>query len=277
MLIIHKKKFFRFYKYNSSRPKEECLKFVLDDNDFVIQMTTQTGRYYTRFICINSFYSWFIKIPPRERTFSEVIKNGKQKLKIDIDERVDNIERIIDIIKSMLNKIGIHNPILLLYDIKTSYHIVLTNYYFLNNENCKVIAQYLENFLKIKIDLGVYGKIQHFRLEECTKFGELRWKKRHSFHKKMDNNNFHEGVISSIKNAIPFTKMLPSLEKKTINNFTNIDMVIDNNFKVRERRGAMIILDRVYPSYCQICKRIHESDGGYIIGNKFYCYRNNDK
>jgi hypothetical protein len=39
----------------------------------------------------------------------------------------------------------------------------------------------------------------------------------------------------------------------------------DIPFKIRHRKGNVIVLDRIKPSYCNICKRIHEHENGYVI------------
>lgn len=64
-----------------------------------------------------------------------------------------------------------------------------------------------------------------------------------------------------------------------------INNEIDKNkkcFKIRNNdiRGNMIICDRVHPSYCQKCNRIHEKENPFLVVDEskrkvyFYCRRN---
>jgi hypothetical protein len=56
-----------------------------------------------------------------------------------------------------------------------------------------------------------------------------------------------------------------------------------STFKIRKNgiKGNMIICDRMLPSYCQQCNRIHELENPFIIVNEdknkiyLYCRRNN--
>lgn len=76
----------------------------------------------------------------------------------------------------------------------------------------------------------------------------------------------------------------------TLNNKENlyiniINNIIDKNkkcFKIRNNGiiGNMIICDRIYPSLCLVCNRIHEKENPFLIVNQdqkkiyFYCRRN---
>jgi hypothetical protein len=49
--------------------------------------------------------------------------------------------------------------------------------------------------------------------------------------------------------------------------------IIPKEFMIRKRMGNLVVLDRIYPSYCDVCKRVHESENAYVVGKYFYCRR----
>ena len=121
------------------------------------------------------FYSWYKDIHVDQRTFSEVITEGPQKFRIDIDEKVGDVGLLYLRVLRILENMGLRYPKILVYDIETSLHMVLTNYLFPSHMRCNAIADILSK--EANIDLGVYKSVQHFRIG-CTKMGERRWKRR---------------------------------------------------------------------------------------------------
>ena len=275
MATFYGKPLYRYYNIKEGRSDYECLKRNSEPTDFVVQVVTPTGRYYMKFISHLTFYSWFITVPDNERTLSEVIlhEHGGQKFRVDIDENVDNIDFVEEKIKTMLTNIGIEKPSLLVFDIETSYHIVLTNYYFMSNRQCRTLAMYLATEIS-GIDTGIYNKLQHFRLEGCTKYGQTRWKRR--TRGTMTMNNFHEGVISSIEDTKVCTIIIPDNKKpKNISRsrMSSVEISSYPEFSIRWTSGHLVVLDRISPSYCKQCDRVHDNDGAYLLRGIFHCRR----
>jgi hypothetical protein len=159
------------------------------------------------------------------------------------------------------------------FDIETSYHVVLTNYFFASHDRCKAIAVYLSSKIR-GMDLGVYGRTQHFRLEGCTKYGQRRWKVRMDSDTSRDN--YHEGVITSSRGTKigDITLPVPRLSRdKIVGMSSGVDISTYPEFVVRRSEGDLIILDRVVPSYCNACGRSHDHDGAYILRGRLFCRR----
>jgi hypothetical protein len=247
---------------------EEVLKDY-DTEDYIVQKTEGLSRFYLKFDSCYSFFYWYQEIREKQRTFNEVIFSGKQKFKIDIDEYPDDIDRILDCIKDILFELGISNPNLIVYDIETSYHIVLSNYFFTSNIHCRYLADKIST--KVNIDTVVYKKVQHFRVEESTKYGELRWKRR--LGKKFDISSFTQGVISNIVDCEHADINIFPMPKK-VSGGSNFDGTVPSGFIIRKRIGNMIVLNRTSSSYCELCRRVHDNENAFIVGSKFYCRRN---
>lgn len=291
MRKFYGKKLFRYLKIKPDRNPKDCLMSSrTSQQNFVIQVHLDTGRYYMKFVSSETFYSWMITtVPENERTFSEVItndnNNGKQKFRLDVDGKnmaIDEIERIT---RTVFHGIGIKNAQLLSFDIKTSYHIVLINYNFISNDICKILATYIENIISRKIpnpgiDCSVYNHTQHFRLEGCTKYGQMRWKVRIG-DTPLKYENFHQGVISNlndtttidlpnfstlIKNPKPHLFKRDKKTKRPIGDYPP-------EYTIRWTNNDLIALDRISPSFCNQCERNHDNDGAYIYNGNFYCRR----
>jgi len=260
------KKVFRYFN-NPDAPKEKCIKNFISEEDFVVQHSSSNGRSYIKFDSCDSFFSWYQSIPKDKRTFFEVIREGWQKFRVDIDERVENIDLISDRIKIILKMYGIKLPKIIVFDIETSYHLVLSNYV-LSQYHCKMLAGVISKV--VNIDMGVYSKLQHFRIEGNTKYGQRRWKER--TREPLNLENFHEGVITSRRNTRIVQIFIPmeiNVQVKGINVGENIP----RGFKIRKTVHNMVILDRVRPTYCNQCRRVHNKENGYMIDKKFFCWR----
>jgi predicted nucleic acid-binding Zn-ribbon protein len=259
----------RVYRYYNSREgsEEDCVSNFTMEKDLVVQGVTSLGRYYMKFESVESFFLWLSGVPEGERTFSEVIRPDNQKFKIDIDEKVDNIEEEVEKIKKVLISMGIKDPKLLVFDIERSYHVVMSNYCLQSYLHCKYVASIISKV--VKIDEGVYSRLQHFRIEGCTKFKELRWKKR--VESNLDLENFNEGVVGCLKNTeiLVMKERIPTIRRKLSTGCN----AVPEAFKERWRKGDLIVLDRTCPHFCQQCGRVHDRENAFMLHGKFYCRR----
>lgn len=268
----------------------------------------------------DTFHKIYKLINLEDRHFYEMIGN-KCKFFIDIDGKdiqiddwifyIDTIEK--ELINFFRNELGIEIKTIKCESKETenerkkSCHIIIPEYCF-SIEDCKYLCEkFVHDYIKNKkikniIDTNVYGKNRCLRIPWSSKINSKRIKI-------VDNKYYKESFISDIKNTqfingfnntnvIINSNNLNNKNKKfkinynKLNNEKNlyiniINNIIDKNkkcFKIRnnEIRGNMIICDRIHPSFCQKCNRIHENENPFLIVDKtqnkiyFYCRRNKD-
>ena len=263
--MFYGKRTFRYFNRDGSGGR---LDYIIKEGDFAIQISLrERGRSHARFTSFNSFYSWYKDIYINQRTFSEVITEGPQKFRIDIDEKVEDVELLYNRVLRILEDMGLRGPKVLLYDIETLLHVVLTNYLFPSHMDCNTIADILSE--EIDIDRGVYKAVQHFRIEGCTKMGQRRWKRR--MWEDVNLMNFHEGIISDRRGTKEVTLSIPRNVGRPPQGTDAYGIL--RCFKIRWKSGSMIALDRVHPSYCHQCCRVHDKENVYISRGKFHCWR----
>ena len=180
----------------------------------VVQRVTEESISYTLFDSWKCFELWYRSLNDDERTFSEVITEGPQKFRLDIDcpkdkwvflSKYDVLYPLCNLIKQLLG----HSIILLIYESvdpeknKYSFHIVVQNVFFNSSIQCAMVANIIKSRFKYSdlIDNKVYKSLQCFRLEGSRKPDSQRFKYI------LGTNNiskyFLEGIISNIENCIP--------------------------------------------------------------------------
>jgi hypothetical protein len=250
-----------------NRKGSECIEDFSEEKDFIVQFASGYERFYIKFDSCNSFYTWYKDVPAFEKCFFEVIRDGRQKFKIDIDEKVKDISSYVCKIRSILEECGIGGAKMIIFDIETSYHIVVSNYFFNSYRHCKLLAMALSR--EIKMDMGVYSRVQHFRIEGCTKPGQRRWKKR--MYGTVSIENFHEGIISHTEGTKLANMAIESSIPRRV--YHTVVSGIPPDFKIRFKEGSLTVLDRTRPSYCRQCRRIHDHENAYMVGKRFFCRR----
>lgn len=238
------------------------------EEDYVVQKAERNCRFYLKFDSCHSFFHWHSSFEESQRTFSEVIMSGPQKLKIDIDYRCENMSDVLDRVKDVLASFGVKRPNVIVYDIEKTYHLVISNYFFASNLHCKYIASKVRE--KVDIDMSVYSTIQHFRTEGSTKHGELRWKRR--VNSPFTSTSFCEGAISCLQGCKYFELSVSNYVAKRTESMEMQSPM--EHFRIREVRGDVVLLDRTSSSFCEICDRVHDKENAYMIGKKFFCRRN---
>ena len=261
------KKIFRYLNNRDIDPKRR-LDTYLEDGDYVVQMTTKQGRFYMKFDSCDSFFTWSKDIHPNEKTFYEVVWNDEQKFRVDLDYKVDNIDFVAQRLSTILEELGLENPNVIGYDIETSAHMVVTNYRFPSHRYCEGIARIVSSF--IDLDMGVYKNVQHFRVEGSTKYGQRRWKERLGSLVSFDN--FREGALSDTRNTT-MSIILTKIPKRITSTSHDVSEKVPRGFRIRSVDGPLILLDRKFPTFCDQCKRVHDKENSYILGNRFYCRR----
>ena len=191
---------------------------------------------------------------------------------------------------------------------KRSFHLVINNWCHEDNKEAKefynLVVSKFRDITKGKyvefIDSAVYSSKQQFRLLGSQKVGSGRIKIFHEdlsyngmIHKHIYPKDEREGELKEKANLyeslIGFTsgcKTLPSLvlnkPKKvfTGNSVDFSDAIIDKcmdfikgqPFSLKSSEGSFITLTRDAPSYCNICRRVHENQDPFIfvVGSTAY-------
>lgn len=235
---------------------------------------------YEQFPSYEIMWKAYSMIPNPLKYHNEVIFEGPQKMRIDIDcnevisddEWIKCLKECYNVFKEVTNQGN-----LVVYDMSDEYkrscHMICYDKAYINNIYCKTLCSLImskidNNYAKY-IDENIYGKLQHFRMELSYKYGTNRCKIRtHT-----DNNTWHysHGLIGYVEglDIIGVSIEVPNYIH------CDTDIVVKSNWcSVRKVNGNMIELTRHNPSYCYSCRRIHESENPYLIvkGNTSFLY-----
>ncbi len=195
---------------------------------------------------------------------------------------------------------------------KISYHIIINNYCMKNNTSVKKFCENVTKLMDEKymkyIDMEIYKSKQNFRILYSKKNNSTRVKilldkwnyndvqiVHKSKETPIDNDHkfaiiMKESFITCCENCEildyyvekkEYKKSLPIDDKKLDNYLKILDKKFDNDFpfsllKIDDNNNY--IFSRIKPSFCPICKRIHDNDNAFITNKnneiKFYCRRN---
>lgn len=289
MTFYGKKRF--IYLNNESNRLESLFNYLTPNQDYYIFRKEGDFKGYYFFNSLYSFYEWYRKIPIQKHLFHEIVCKGYQKFRMDIDEYTPYIDIILELISNLFLKWFHIKPTIEIFDNETTYHLVISNIVFSNNYFCLQICEEIEyhlllNYnLQINIDRGIYSNNHSFRIEGSTKLGETRYKKNRNY-KIVDFDSFSKGIIKYYKNCYfidrheLFQNSKPA-NKLCLHDNLNIDNLYDPSiFKIRNSslRLSIILLNRIKPSFCSICNRVHEKENAFItkFDKKFHCFRNID-
>jgi hypothetical protein len=177
----------------------------------------------------------------------------------------------------------------MVYDISTSYHIIVTNICFLTSSCCEMIANAISDKIMRKypmvsslIDTGVYKHVQMFRIEASTKYKQSRWKYISGMDDISPLDMFKKGIITHTDDCHLIDTDVVVDVMTDIGIYTHHEhsyqrasasKPIPKEFTVRKIIGNMVILDRIRPSFCDTCVRVHDHENAYMIGGKLYCRR----
>lgn len=249
---------------------------------------------------IDEFYKYYSKKNPSSRIFYEVIndKFSSQKFKLDIDGRIGTIEMeyVLRTVRKTFRKLTkAVKPEVLEYDISTSHHIIVANVCFASAASCEMIANIVCEKVARKypivaclIDTGVYKRVQMFRIEGSTKYKQRRWKYLSGTKELSPLNIFKKGIVTYTEDCyliddervIDIASDIGVYQLDTREQFEYAKkepMKIPREFVLRKIVDKLIVLDRVESSYCETCKRVHDRDNAYILGDKLFCLRNHSQ
>lgn len=169
---------------------------------------------------------------------------------------------------------------------KKSYHIYL-NFAFANNREASYFANLIKQVLPADVSAHIdtlYKSVQNLRITNNHKPASARIKTI------LSNHKWEDTIVSNVKDLI----ILPLFhleQMKPINAdlaTTNDDIIqfaikaVDlKNFVVRGVNGNIIELNRLNPTFCEICQRVHDKDNtlSILIDDAIYfiCRRNPSK
>lgn len=248
----------------------------------------------------------------------EIIKEGFQKFRLDIDNKVkmdrNDIIRLVQSVSMFFNEIKIKARIIACSNVNNSgdivgigYHIIADVFFASSKDVHAAVCKYTDSYgaeWKDCIDMCVYKTNQAFRMVGSTKQLKSEYKRAMFIYidevlvvpKECDvilltmcswpynyhNNGIKIHTFSNIpqRYASPHTSHSASLH-------TSIDVnsIIEHlnqsihgaKFRLRKRKGNLLILDSYSPYYCLTCQRSHASENPYVlISNKtykFFCRR----
>lgn len=282
--------------------------------NFVVSYFDNEIRLYSLFSSYDEFWTWYSDFPNDQRAFYEVVR-GEQKPHFDIDmtDNLDTHEKVLEslirAIVAVIDKLGAKFSLsnLLVFsshgDKKKSYHVVVASLYTCNNLECKefynLCMEHVPDHHRIYIDKSVYSSRQNFRLYLSQKYGSGRVKMLDmKFAKDMDvvfrEKSSHEIFSSSLLvntescERLPiYISAPPDPVQTNANGIISTEAIIrmvnakhKKSLKFSGIKDDIYTFQRIKPSYCDACKRIHESENAYVIvadGKAlFNCRRNDD-
>lgn len=263
----------------------------------MVQSRTGTSVGYRIYKNLDEMYYAHTSLHAVKRTFSEIIMEGPQKFRLDIDIHIRDSSDMTTLVRTVTKVLkGIIPwwiPRVLVYNIVSSHHIIIPGLFMESSGCCHMVATIIQHKLHRKlpyvanaIDMGVYKGIQAFRLEGSTKHMQYRWKYLVDTQEISALEKFKDGIIGYtvgckqvdtddiVTYAVNISRVYSPVvdEEDTFpgERHTAMDM---GAFTVRKRIGDMTILNRIRPSYCSRCMRTHDNENAYIIGNRIYCRR----
>lgn len=285
----------RRYKYlnNEKAHKNDVAYEAKNIAEKYIFQRSSLDIYYIVCDTVEEFYAHYLTKDPSSRMYNEVIndKFSPQKLKIDIDGRIgdDEMTYLLKIIRKLFRYLTTIIPEMLVYDISTSHHIIVANFCFtaaccemLASVICEKVSKRYPTVASL-IDIGVYKKVQMFRIEGSTKYGQRRWKYFAGTKKLSSLEIFKKGIISHVDDChyIDADKVVDTAldigvfkyAERESEKMQSMNKSIPKEFIVRKIVDNLTVLDRIAPSYCDLCSRVHDNDGAYMVGKKFFCRR----
>ncbi|MCP4122844.1 MAG: hypothetical protein GY751_13920 [Bacteroidetes bacterium] len=188
---------------------------------------------------------------------------------------------------------------------KVSYHVIVDKHYFASHleasKMCSHTYELLDPKFKPYLDTSVYKSTQNFRLSGSCKTGSRRVKRLinpwiyngNNIHTEIWNETI-QSLITTTSNCdrayvkIDLSKQISiSYDGPSIGNIPEttimhyVNQYMGDCFELsRQTRENTYSLIRKFPSHCNLCNRVHESDNAIVYLSidgslKFKCWRNN--
>ncbi len=253
----------------------------------------------------DEFISFMLGCAESERLFHEVIVNGKQKLKFDIDGDIDKVTslpipgdardkyKIIfatirqAIIDCFYELYGISDILLIICASRSpdaskppkkfSNHIIIPDYCVSSARQAAAfstrVSDSIPEAFRQFLDLKVNTPNHNFRCVCSRKLDSDRVKE--IVFPAKAKNNYADTLITNVSECeilhdIVDEQLAFAVPEKTIGDIPRIlklceDSGILTGYKYRNASRGTLNFDRVSPSYCKICSRVHSSDNSLYV------------
>ena len=154
---------------------------------------------------------------------------------------------------------------------KFSAHLIITGYHVSSSQQGAEFTKRVNSDLPPGykfLDLGVNKRLQSFRIANCHK-GDMRIKQI------ISGETLEESLISVTTGCKELPDLVQTYTPKfnTVLQTTIIDSVLDicrtagllRDHKFHAVRGTIFVFNRLRPSFCNICKRNHDSDNSLFV------------
>lgn len=304
----------KWYTFLNKKDQYNLIDNERIDEDNLIICQQLENRKYARFRDHLDFKSYSNRVNYRDNCFYEIIlekKFRKPYFDIDIDKK-EGIEEndIIIKLKEIINKLLEGREITILVysshtEIKFSFHLIISNYYFTNCQEGKNFYQKTIELLEEKyhpyIDSSVYKPTQQFRILNSHKYDKDNQK---IFREDLSENflvpekykKYPAGLnnyllqISLITNTAGCQYLSGFQEEKKVNKilekgfsstsdledilnifYSNFSADVFEYHNIVENDGNLLItFRRISPSYCEDCQRVHENENPFVTVNGIY-------
>ena len=301
-----------WYSFLNRKGKDNLLSNEKIEEENIIVCQQLKYRQYAKFKNHIHLRKYMQNTEYNNKCFYELItekKFRKPYFDIDIDDIKLDEKIIIDEIILSISKI-LEDAVILIYSSHTkdkiSFHIVIGNYYFINNqENKNFYQKVIENLKKETseyVDSKVYNTVQQFRILGSHKYEKTNVKIfREDLSKNFNIPDIYKELPTAIENYLLISslvtmtegaKYLSGYEKKEEiknivpeNGFSSISDLEDilNIFysvysydifqylnTIDNNGNLLITFKRLSPSYCNECNRRHEHENPFVTVNGIY-------
>ncbi len=288
----------RYFSLNSNGSDQTCLSdryktlSELGSKKIVWCSSPAHYRVYNNITCLRDAIE---QMDPEERCFHEVILEGPQKLKFDIDAKAvalmasqvpgltakdkyntvkhNVIEAINDVFFCIYDGRNLESSNIILCESfdktgeKYSAHIIVNGYYVGGSAQCREFTKKVTETLPRShvdfLDQNINKTNQNFRLPLCHKSDDMRVKDI------MSNHTWEQALITNVVGCVKLTNVVEESIKKEIRIYSED---VTNALKICERAGILkdftyrnstkntLNFDRIRPSYCEFCAKVHDAD-----------------
>ncbi|QIN54376.1 putative DNA helicase/primase [Cedratvirus kamchatka] len=293
----------RWFRFLNNKDRDSLNRHYALSSGLIVRQERIDGNYYAYFRSHIDFATKTRRLP---KNFHEVVM-GRQKARFDFDKAKTKEEldkAVEEVCLATMKIVPLVRPEDFIYftshsEERFSAHLVINNHYYRNHIQARELFNLVSKEISPQslaiLDSGVYSSVQCFRMLNNSKLGETRPKKyeklflgnqEYTFTTKHERMYDMELLRASLLGQVEGCALLPDLvdESRPEGHDDLEDDVVrevmkfcrskirDFPFRKRSIEGNMIALQRVHPSLCPGCKRIHENENPYIKINAIDIY-----
>lgn len=293
----------RWFRFLNNKDRDSLNRHYALSSGLIVRQERPDGNYYAYFRNHVDFATKTRRLP---KNFHEVVM-GRQKARFDFDKAKTKEEldkAVEEVCLAVLKIVPLLVPENFIYftshgQDKFSAHLVINRHYYRNHRQVRELFNLVSKEISPEslaiLDAGVYSSVQCFRMLGNSKLGESRPKKyeklllqgqEYAFTTKYERMYDMELLRASLLGQVDDCTLLPDLLDETrpegqedieedkvreVMKFCR-SKIRDFPFRKRSVEGNVVMLQRVHPSLCPGCKRIHENENPYIKINAIDVY-----